>query len=260
MENDEIKSFQPSFHSRNSIADNFDKNFQMLKSLGSINLSSRDEPDVKNISTHTYLPSKEYALKIQNAPNSKPSHGLSQKYSIKLENDVMSVRYNTTGSILACGLTNGNLVLIDNDNASILKSFTVSFNKFSVNAIRWKPNNSGNQLVTVGSTDGNLLCYNATSSKFVYKANPAKDAQILSLDYNQDGRFLAIGTSSGNIVLFNDTMQREERTFESGNWFSHGHSNRIFSLKFINDEPNMLLSGGWDKAVFLWDIRDAKAS
>ena len=38
-----------------------------------------------------------------------------------------------------------------------------------------------------------------------------------------------------------------------------GHSNRIFALRFCNDDPNILLSGGWDSAVFIWDLREKKA-
>ncbi len=33
------------------------------------------------------------------------------------------------------------------------------------------------------------------------------------------------------------------------------HDNRIFCLKWNPYDPNMFFSGGWDKAVFVWDIR-----
>ena len=36
---------------------------------------------------------------------------------------------------------------------------------------------------------------------------------------------------------------------------SAGHSNRVFSLKFVPDDPQLLLSGGWDNTVQLWDLR-----
>jgi len=29
-------------------------------------------------------------------------------------------------------------------------------------------------------------------------------------------------------------------------WNSPGHSNRVFSIKFLNDDPNVFLSAGWD--------------
>ena len=34
-----------------------------------------------------------------------------------------------------------------------------------------------------------------------------------------------------------------------------GHSNRVFSLKFCPDDENLLVSGGWDNTVQVWDIR-----
>ena len=42
-------------------------------------------------------------------------------------------------------------------------------------------------------------------------------------------------------------------------WKDPGHNNRIFSIKFIPDDPNLLLTGGWDTNVHLWDIREKKS-
>ena len=40
-------------------------------------------------------------------------------------------------------------------------------------------------------------------------------------------------------------------------WNYRGHSNRIFSIKFIDD--NTIVSGGWDSVLHLWDIRQGKS-
>ena len=32
-----------------------------------------------------------------------------------------------------------------------------------------------------------------------------------------------------------------------------GHSNRIFAVKFVDE--NLLISGGWDAVVHVWDVR-----
>jgi hypothetical protein len=34
-----------------------------------------------------------------------------------------------------------------------------------------------------------------------------------------------------------------------------GHSNRVFSCKFMPSDQNMILTGGWDNTVQFWDIR-----
>ena len=36
-------------------------------------------------------------------------------------------------------------------------------------------------------------------------------------------------------------------------WNYRGHSNRIFSVKFIDD--NSIVSGGWDSVLHQWDLR-----
>mmetsp|Transcript_2197 Transcript_2197/g.2541 ORF Transcript_2197/g.2541 Transcript_2197/m.2541 type:complete len:183 (+) Transcript_2197:513-1061(+) len=39
-----------------------------------------------------------------------------------------------------------------------------------------------------------------------------------------------------------------------------GHANRIFSVKYVQDDPNYLISGGWDNNLLLWDIRAGKVA
>jgi WD40 repeat protein len=35
-----------------------------------------------------------------------------------------------------------------------------------------------------------------------------------------------------------------------------GHNNRVFCCKFSKEDPNIILSGGWDEKVLIWDIRE----
>lgn len=32
-------------------------------------------------------------------------------------------------------------------------------------------------------------------------------------------------------------------------WHKQGHNNRLFSVKYKKEEPNILVSGGWDQNV-----------
>ena len=36
---------------------------------------------------------------------------------------------------------------------------------------------------------------------------------------------------------------------------STGHSNRVFSVKFVKEDENLVVSGGWDNTVQIWDTR-----
>jgi len=42
---------------------------------------------------------------------------------------------------------------------------------------------------------------------------------------------------------------------EGGGAGEPGHSNRVFCVKFDQDDPNLIVSAGWDKNVKVWDIR-----
>lgn len=35
------------------------------------------------------------------------------------------------------------------------------------------------------------------------------------------------------------------------------HSNKVFCVKFDKEDPNMIVSGGWDYSVKIWDIRQS---
>lgn len=45
----------------------------------------------------------------------------------------------------------------------------------------------------------------------------------------------------------------------SKEWTTAGHNNRVFGVKFVDDDSNLVLSGGWDQNVHIWDMR-VKAS
>ena len=55
--------------------------------------------------------------------------------------------------------------------------------------------------------------------------------------------------------MYDESTKKVVKTFEEGSWQAKGHSNRIFCVKFSPDNPNTLLSGGWDQSVFIWDKR-----
>jgi len=44
-----------------------------------------------------------------------------------------------------------------------------------------------------------------------------------------------------------------------GVWQYPGHSNRIFALKFVPSDPNLIITGGWDNTCYFWDLREGKS-
>jgi len=43
-------------------------------------------------------------------------------------------------------------------------------------------------------------------------------------------------------------------------WNLPGHSNRVFAVKYLASDPNILISGGWDSNIHIWDMRTGKST
>eukprot|EP01017_Pseudomicrothorax_dubius_P006409 TRINITY_DN1181_c0_g2_i6.p1 TRINITY_DN1181_c0_g2~~TRINITY_DN1181_c0_g2_i6.p1 ORF type:complete len:310 (+),score=31.24 TRINITY_DN1181_c0_g2_i6:356-1285(+) len=59
------------------------------------------------------------------------------------------------------------------------------------------------------------------------------------------------------VRVYDDNTKSLVVTFNAAAWYQTGHSNRVFSIKFVNDDPNILLTGGWDNTIRVWDIRES---
>lgn len=148
------------------------------------------------------------------------------------------------------GLSDGNVHI---SQFGINNSRTQSFNTESdmpVTHIRWmNPTN-----LYASNADGNLVHYNITNQTVVDVVKE-EDNHILAMDHNRELFRVATAGKDCAIRLYDDTTKEVVRKYGKGDWYSPGHSNRIFALRFKHDDPNALISGGWDGSVFIWDIR-----
>lgn len=82
---------------------------------------------------------------------------------------------------------------------------------------------------------------------------------ILSLDINQDGSKFATAGKDFHVRVYDDDTKSIEIDFLPADWNQPGHANRVFALKFLPDNPNLLLSGGWDANLHIWDLRTSES-
>ncbi len=82
---------------------------------------------------------------------------------------------------------------------------------------------------------------------------------MYALDYNVEGtKFVTAGKDTA-VRVYDEATKTLILTMKGGLGYSvkstPGHSNRIFAAKMLVEDDNMVVTGGWDNTVQIWDIR-----
>lgn len=140
---------------------------------------------------------------------------------------------------------------------TLFHSISASSSENPITTLRWRPrayhSSSPNVLVS-GNSEGVITHWHAKSGKYLTQIKE-EDNQVLAMDYIYDGRTFATAGKDFKVRLYDESTKSLIHTFQSASWQSPGHGNRIFSLKFLSPDLPILLSGGWDNNVLIWDIR-----
>lgn len=172
--------------------------------------------------------------------------------------EVMQTKISKDDNKVAITLMNGSIYFLNNKNLN--KSFyhTVHEN-VPITSLVWKDN----KRFYVGNTEGYIYEYEfskeANKLELTHQFTDEKEDQIFSLDYNQSLEQLVYGGKNMTINLFDDEKKQIIHTYDKGDSYQAGHTNRIFCIKYIKEQPNLFISAGWDGTMFLWDTRLKKS-
>jgi len=110
-------------------------------------------------------------------------------------------------------------------------------------------------VLVAASSSGNLFYLHPESNSLLDTIKEENDNEVYCLDYTASGEILASAGKDHIIRIYDDTKKEVVTKLTGVFEERHGHANRVFALKFNPKDENMLLSGGWDNNVFIWDIR-----
>jgi len=80
--------------------------------------------------------------------------------------------------------------------------------------------------------------------------------QLDSLDYSPDGtKFAAVGSESV-LKIYDEQTRKVDSKFTGEACVVPGHNNRVYCVKYDKEDPNIIVTGGWDKRVIVWDVRE----
>jgi COMPASS component SWD3 len=208
--------------------------------------------------SHKFL-TKYETLKIDNYIfNSFEKKMIKKNTSVNVNSEILQTRISDDDNKILLSLMNGQLYFFNNKNTT--KSFfhTIKEN-VPLTALMWK----NNKRFFVGDTEGNFfeMEYSKEANKFEtsFQMNDNDEDQIFSIDYEKSLEHIVYGGKNMTIKLYDDDQKKLIRMYEKGDSYQAGHTNRIFSVKFIEEQPNLFISAGWDGTMFLWDTRLSKA-
>jgi WD40 repeat protein len=158
---------------------------------------------------------------------------------------VLSVRFNTDGSLLASSDSQGVIIVWNVKTAKKINSFRGSPNR--IHDIFFHPSE---QYLAGISDDNKVYMWDPITGKPLETLVGEKDAVYLSLSMSSNGKLLATGTMDGKIHLWDITKNKLLACLK-------GHSKSVHSLAFSPDSKTFASAGG-DKHVILWDSATQK--
>jgi len=205
-------------------------------------------------------------------PIGSGAHRIRAKYTCnpKYEpvSDCFCVRFSPDNQYLAASFANGAIHVYNADtgkqefllNADKTEATNAVGGAMPTTQLRWRPHSTQSKtksvLISVNAElDGQILHWHIKSGKCLHTITE-RGNQLFCLDYFNDGSQFATAGRDRLVRVYDEATKRLVQTLQGGDQKNTaGHSNRVFSLKYHPMEPNILLSGGWDNTVQIWDTR-----
>ncbi|XP_044159539.1 uncharacterized WD repeat-containing protein alr3466-like [Bufo gargarizans] len=174
--------------------------------------------------------------------------------------EVMSCRFNPSGSLLAVGLITGTIKVYsvaDGKWVHTLRDAQSVAERLPVTALRFHPTRpaSKGDLLLATYAGGQVKFWHISTQSCVRSLR--EERQILTSTFTPSGgHFLTAGSSDEILVYNTDTMTCVNICQPSPSLsVMDGHRSRIFGLTFHPFSEEHFISGGWDDTVQFWDIR-----
>lgn len=188
----------------------------------------------------------EYRLKVNQVIKGMPS-------------EVFAVKFSYDSKYIASGLGDGSIRVLNQSTGHTHVLGMGRVGHMPVTSLRFRPvttaSKTKNVLLAVDA-DGVAKHWHVTSGKCLHTITAEGDNQLFAVDYRTDGTMFATAGSDKHIRIYDEATKSLVQSMTGG--IPHvtvGHSNRVFSLKFVPDSSNILVSGGWDSTVQVWDTR-----
>eukprot|EP00931_Biecheleriopsis_adriatica_P059381 TRINITY_DN35528_c0_g1_i1.p1 TRINITY_DN35528_c0_g1~~TRINITY_DN35528_c0_g1_i1.p1 ORF type:complete len:604 (+),score=127.66 TRINITY_DN35528_c0_g1_i1:32-1813(+) len=192
--------------------------------------------------------------------------GVTDWYTIREEGSrVFCVSFSPDDAYIAAGFENGEVGVYTTDlegkEKMLLYKPTGGEPELPITALRWRPQCLDTEtvhhlLLAVGS-DGRVRQWMAPVKKLLHEKQHEAE-ELFCAAYRPDGAQFAVAGKRHVIYVYDEETKEELFRMDGTAPGSDDPPTfkRIFSLKWHPTEPNILLSGGWDTIVKIWDLSE----
>jgi WD40 repeat protein len=175
---------------------------------------------------------------------------------------VYCCKFDLEDKYIACACENGQVRVFNVNTGKMSYVIYSSRPNVPFSYVKWRPQapqfKTRNIFVTA-NTEGELQHYHLTSGKCLGTIkDDSFDPQLYCIDYNQDATKIAVCGSEPVIKIYDEEKRCLDFKLGGEQTIPPGHSSRVYTVKFDKEDPRILLTGGWDYRVILWDLRDRK--
>lgn len=186
---------------------------------------------------------------------------------IECPGDVMCVRFNYNGGLLAVGLNDGQIKIYNMESGKMAYSLSddeIKTNKLPVTCLKFSPVQQGESperscKLLASYASGHVRLWHYKSGRCLHTINELRSSgQTLALTYSPlANQFVTVGADP-QIFLYDVNTRQRINTLEATDTRNKmdGHRCRVFAVQYAPTEPHVFLTGGWDDTVQYWDDRE----
>lgn len=104
------------------------------------------------------------------------------------------------------------------------------------------------------NSHGDLKHYHTTSGKVLSTLYDHQNT-LITCDYRHDGQAFLTAGYDGIVRTYDEQTRKLVNTLQGGGSGYPGHTNRVPCAKYVAEDSNLVVSGGWDGQICIWDVR-----
>jgi COMPASS component SWD3 len=177
--------------------------------------------------------------------------------------EIFCVKFSPDGNFVAAGCGDGAIRVFNTQTGALAYNLQSGSNvALPTTSIKFRPvtpTTRTKNVILAANAAGTVQHWHMTSGKCLHSIEEEDSNQVFAMDYNLDGtRFVTAGKDTA-LRVYDEATKTLLLTMKGGGGFSvsgtPGHSNRIFSVRMVPHDENIIISGGWDNTVQYWDVR-----